>query len=797
MAVGTSRWRVSGYTELRELGSGAQGRVVLARRRGSGEIVAIKYLAAAEGADPRALETLRREAETLARVADPNIAGLYHYAEMPGAGAAIVMEAVDGVSLRRVLDDCAGALSPEAALVVLKGSLLGLAAAHSVGVVHRDYKPANVLVGADGRSKLIDFGIAVLTGQGGRAGTPSYMAPEQWRDEPATPATDLYAATCVFFECVTGRQPFGGGDVHTVRDQHLTAPVPVQDVPEPLRPLVLRGLSKSPGERLWDAGEFVAELEATAVRAYGPSWERQGWAALGAAAAALAAVFPYALLGSWAVTGLKGLVAKLGGAKTASAVGGTAAVAVVVAFLLWPSPPFRPAWNTDAIVPVEPLQAVPGGFIAAGATKAGRFELVKLDAGTGALRWRHPLSVEAHGWDSRAQVQGDTVVFTQGVAGDEDDEQVVAVDTDTGRVRWRHGQEGLDLSTGAPQWCGSGKVCLGIMDTLRPPSTATERIRVLDGASGAQLSESGPLGWIRLGPGLHDSMNHKDIVRTTAAGRVLWRRPVSEIFGEVKSLDLAVYKAKEGGRNSMWIQWPQDYDIQLKDGRYVGEISGGGKYVEARRARRLDHATVAAFDAATGRKLWAAPGTTVFCGELDFTIGHPVRCRKTGWLDVSPEDPKKWRLENVNVTVEAFDPATGKTRWSWQAGAVRGLALDTGGIGAIDQLEDDRSVIRIDELTYLIRSPSSGTVLLNLDTGPRPARDVASGWCWDKRLGAQAGRDTQNQPYWKDPQRRWWPCGADGREIELPGKTTNFVGARSGDAFAWPGGNGVQAVYVE
>lgn len=78
-------------------------------------------------------------------------------------------------------------MAPEAALTVLKGSLLGLAAAHAVGVVHRDYKPANVVVQPDGTSKLIDFGIAVLTGQGSRAGTPAYMAPEQWQGGPASP----------------------------------------------------------------------------------------------------------------------------------------------------------------------------------------------------------------------------------------------------------------------------------------------------------------------------------------------------------------------------------------------------------------------------------------------------------------------------------------------------------------------------------------------------------------------------------------------------------------------------------
>ena len=105
---------------------------------------------------------------------------LYDYVEAPGQGAAIVMELVDGVSLHEMISE-RGATTAESALAALKGSLLGLAAAHALGIVHRDYKPENVLVDSAGNSKLSDFGVAIRAGKKSQvAGTPLYMAPEQW-----------------------------------------------------------------------------------------------------------------------------------------------------------------------------------------------------------------------------------------------------------------------------------------------------------------------------------------------------------------------------------------------------------------------------------------------------------------------------------------------------------------------------------------------------------------------------------------------------------------------------------------
>src|SRR3984957_12195143 len=202
-------WKVPGYTEFKRIGSGGFGGGGLARHDPPGTLVAVKYLPAELLDAPDFLEMFRGEAAVLAAMDDPNVVRLYEYVESP-SGAAIVMELVAGVSLREILT-YQGKTTAQAALVVLQGSLLGLAAAHRRGVVHRDYKPENVLVTGDGISKLTDFGIAARAGDRPvPAGTLAYAAPEQMAGALASPASDIYAATATFYECLTGRPPFTG-----------------------------------------------------------------------------------------------------------------------------------------------------------------------------------------------------------------------------------------------------------------------------------------------------------------------------------------------------------------------------------------------------------------------------------------------------------------------------------------------------------------------------------------------------------------------------------------------------------
>jgi eukaryotic-like serine/threonine-protein kinase len=330
-------WSVPGYAEARQLGKGASGRVVAAVHVATGRQVAIKYLAPGLLRDQGFVTRFRAEAGLLRSIAVPHVVRMLGYAEEPGHGAAIIMELVNGASLHAMISRN-GPTEPEAALAVLKGSLLGLAAAHSLGIVHRDYKPENVLVDSYGTSKLSDFGVAVREGKNvPAAGTPLYMAPEQWLGAPASPASDIYAATAVFFECLTGKTPFPG-PLGKLEQQHAYSTVPVYEVDEPLRYLIMRGMSKNPAYRPGHALAFLTELESTAAGAYGPDWEARGRELLRDAALALLLLLGQntvgtgaglARTGNW-LAGSKATIAAGATALSLAAVGGGAVAAVAL-----------------------------------------------------------------------------------------------------------------------------------------------------------------------------------------------------------------------------------------------------------------------------------------------------------------------------------------------------------------------------------------------------------------------------------------------------------------------------------
>ena len=353
-------WKVAGYAELKLLGSGGFGEVVLARHDASGTLVAIKYLRHELLTDAEWAQMFRDEAAVLASLDDPNVVRLYEYVESPW-GAAIVMELIGGVSLREILK-YQGSTTAEAALVVLEGSLLGLAAAHRRGVVHRDYKPENVLVDGDGISKLTDFGIAARSGeQGIPAGTLHYAPPEQMAGGPASPAGDVYSATATFYECLTGRPPFSGDEAELLR-KHRVEPVPLEPVPEPLRPLVAAGMAKEPSGRPADGTAFAAELGMIASGAYGPDWRERGRSHLGAAALLLAALWPAGPPPTVQGTAVHRIwlrrPARLGHISAAKAAIAASALVVVAAASTALAAPRSPSRPTAATRPAQVVQSV-------------------------------------------------------------------------------------------------------------------------------------------------------------------------------------------------------------------------------------------------------------------------------------------------------------------------------------------------------------------------------------------------------------------------------------------------------
>ncbi|TDE34596.1 serine/threonine-protein kinase [Actinomadura sp. 6K520] len=262
-------WTVPGFTHDRELGGGASGRVMLATDDLTSTKVAIKYLDGALAGDEAFLARFRASARSLSQIEDPNVVDLYDFVETPD-GAAIVMQYAEGVSLRRVLA-AQGPTGPLAALSMLGGTLLGLAAAHDQDVVHGTLRPANILVDPNGNARLTDFATSPAGTEAQSA--PPYAAPELWDGAPATVATDLYAATAIFYECLTGRAPYAGRNMARL---HREAPVPADEVPGPLRDLIRKGLAKDPAQRPRSVADFLGALEDAAVSAYGPSWEAQG-----------------------------------------------------------------------------------------------------------------------------------------------------------------------------------------------------------------------------------------------------------------------------------------------------------------------------------------------------------------------------------------------------------------------------------------------------------------------------------------------------------------------------------------
>ena len=267
--------------ELRSLiATGGMGEVWRGQDRVLGREVAVKVLKSQFTGDPVFLTRFRTEARLSAGLSHPNIAVLHDYGEgepvSPGGDRLVylVMELVDGEPLSAVLAR-EGRLTPERTLDLLGQVAAGLAAAHAAGVVHRDVKPANLLVRPDGTVKMTDFGIAwsaanaTVTRTGHVVGTAQYLAPELVQGQKASPAVDVYSWGTVAYECLAGRRPFDGPDPVEVamrRVSETPEPLPA-DVPAPVRELVERTLATDPAARIPDGAALVAAVAATSSTA--------------------------------------------------------------------------------------------------------------------------------------------------------------------------------------------------------------------------------------------------------------------------------------------------------------------------------------------------------------------------------------------------------------------------------------------------------------------------------------------------------------------------------------------------